>query len=105
MKHICIRKCYWEERIWDLGDVVEKPNDAKVPEHFHPVTPEVVSPLVVDAAKDEAANIEPPPDDGDGSIVKETLKKLCAKNGITVKSKSTIAWMREQLSEKGIVVS
>jgi hypothetical protein len=100
MKYVCIKQCYWEERIWDLGTVVERPNDVKVPEHFRPVTPEVVK-----SVKDETTKDEVSPVGDEGSIVRETLKKLCGKNGITVKPDTTSEWMREQLSAEGIVVS
>jgi hypothetical protein len=100
MKYICIKQCYWEERIWDLGTVVERPNDVKVPEHFRPVTPGVVKSVKAETAKDEVS-----PEDDEGSAVRETLKKLCGKNGIPVTTNTSSKSMREQLSEKGIVVS
>ena len=100
MKYICIKKCYWEERFWDLGDVVEKPNDVKVPEHFRPITSKVIEVANTENTKGTAS-----PNKDEGSIIRETLKKLCGRNGITVEPTTTVEWMREQLSAKGIVVS
>ena len=101
MKYVCVKQCYWEECFWHLGDVVERPNDVKVPEHFQPHTPAVVESVTPKVAEEEL----PPSDNSAGSRLRETVKGLCMKHGIVTKNSSTIKWMREQLADKGVVVN
>lgn len=96
MKYTCIRPCFWEERFWGLGDTFERNGEVKVPEHFRAEKSETPPTKGEEKVEDEI---------GEGSHIRETLKKLCAKNGITVEPDSTIEWMRDQLSDKGITVS
>jgi hypothetical protein len=34
MKYLCVKKCYFNDRLWDVGEVMNVDDNAKVPSHF-----------------------------------------------------------------------
>ncbi|WP_343561726.1 hypothetical protein [Kiloniella sp. b19] len=37
-RHICIRTCFWQSRVWSVGEVMEA--SGEVPRHFERLTPD-----------------------------------------------------------------
>ena len=37
-KYKCVTKCYFQEKVWDRGDVLSAVEDVEVPRHFIPMT-------------------------------------------------------------------
>lgn len=121
MKFICIRKNFWNGRLWKPGDTAEiSQQDASassVVAHFRPET-QVEAPapaeipvgdgVPVVAAEAPVASVEAPAPaeaEAEGSTVREALKSLCLRNGIELKPRMSLKAMRDALAERGIRVN
>ena len=37
MKYLCVKKCFWNNTLYEKGDTVDLNEKVKVPEHFKPL--------------------------------------------------------------------
>ena len=48
MKYLCVKKCFWNNTLYEKGDTVDLNEKVKVPEHFKPCgtpQPQAAAPL------------------------------------------------------------
>jgi len=122
-KYICITACFWDQQLFSVGESVERPESAKMPAHFRVVSEQPAAVSTTEGteaqrvAGEAGADLPPtqlagtvgtdaglPPDGSNNSALRENLKVLCGRNGITVKSNTTVDWMLAELKKKNITV-
>lgn len=99
MNYVCIRSCYHDNRLWQVGDILVAEKE-KCP-HFKPGSPEAVKELENSIVAQDVG----PKDGSEDSQSRDRAVKQCLKYNITIKPSTTLKEMRDFLATKGVTVS